>query len=134
MLSIILLRHGKTAGNLAGRYNGRTDDPLCEEGIGEAQEAQHFPALSLVYASPMLRAQQTAKICFPNAKIVTIHDLREMDFGDFEGRTAQEMEFDPDYRAWVAGGFIDSCPKCEGIQDFARSAAAATPKPTQSSM
>ena len=125
MLSIILLRHGKTAGNLVGRYNGRTDDPLCEEGFREAQEAQHYPALSLVYASPMLRAQQTAQICFPNAKIVTINDLREMDFGDFEGRTAQEMEQDADYRAWVAGGCIDRCPNGEGIPDFAQRAAAA---------
>ncbi|MCE5187963.1 MAG: histidine phosphatase family protein [Eubacteriales bacterium] len=125
MLSIILLRHGKTAGNLAGRYNGRTDDPLCAEGSREAEEAQHYPNVSLVYSSPMLRARQTAGICFPNAKIVTVPDLREMDFGDFEGRTAQEMEFDSDYRAWVAGDCVERCPNGEGIPGFAQRAAAA---------
>ncbi|NLI53937.1 MAG: histidine phosphatase family protein [Clostridiales bacterium] len=125
MLSIVLLRHGKTEGNLSGRYNGRTDDPLCEEGVREAQAAPHYPHVSLVYASPLKRTQQTARICFPNAEIVTIDDLREMDFGDFEGRTAAEMENDADYRAWVAGGCVDLCPGGESIPLFARRAAAA---------
>ena len=125
MLTIYLLRHGKTAGNLSGRYNGRTDEPLCEEGLREAEAAERHPEISLVYSSPMLRARQTAKICFPNAEIVTVPDLREMDFGDFEGRTAQEMEFDSDYRAWVAGGCVDRCPNGEGIPDFGQRAAAA---------
>ena len=124
-MTIWLLRHGKTAGNLLGRYNGRTDDPLCEEGVREAEAAQHHPEISLVYSSPMLRARQTAKICFPYAEIVTVPDLREMDFGDFEGRTAEEMEFDPAYRAWVAGGCVDRCPNGEGIPDFGQRAATA---------
>ena len=125
MLSIVLLRHGKTEGNLYGRYNSRTDEPLCAEGIAGAEAARHFPEISLVYASPMQRAQQTARICYPNAQIVTIPDLREMDFGDFEGRTADEMEHDADYRAWVAGGCVDVCPNGEGIPDFAKRAATA---------
>jgi len=125
MLSIVLLRHGKTEGNLLGRYNGRTDEPLCAEGIAGAEKARHFPEISLVYASPLQRTQQTAQICFPNAEIITIPDLREMDFGDFEGRTADEMEHDADYRAWVAGGCVDVCPNGEGIPDFAKRAATA---------
>ena len=125
MLSIILLRHGKTEGNLENRYNGRTDDPLCPLGIQEAEAEPHYPEVPLVYASPLRRAQQTAQIFFPNAAIQTVQDLREMDFGDFEGRTAQEMENDPDYKAWVAGGCVDACPNGEGVPDFARRASAA---------
>lgn len=125
MLSIVLLRHGKTAGNQLGRYNGRTDEPLCEEGIREAEAAERHPEIQLVYSSPMLRARQTAKICFPNAEIIPIPNLREMDFGDFEGRTAQEMELDPVYRTWVDGGCVDRCPNGEGIRDFGRRASAA---------
>ena len=125
MLTIWLLRHGKTAGNRLGRYSGRTDEPLCEEGVHEAEAAERHPEISLVYSSPMLRARQTAQICFPNAEIVTIPNLREMDFGDFEGRTAQEMEFDPVYREWVAGGCVKRCPNGEGISDFGRRAAVA---------
>ena len=67
MLSIVLLRHGKTQGNLENRYNGRTDEPLSEIGLAEAKAGQHYPEIPLVYASPMQRAQQTAKIFFPKA-------------------------------------------------------------------
>ncbi len=125
MLSIILLRHGKTQGNLENRYNGRTDEPLSEIGLAEAQAGRHYPEIPLVYVSPMLRAQQTARIFFPNAKIETVSDLREMDFGDFEMRTAEEMANDEPYRTWVAGGCVDQCPNGEGIPDFAKRAAAA---------
>ncbi len=125
MLSIILLRHGKTQGNLDNRYNGRTDEPLCALGIAEAEAEAHYPEIPLVYASPLRRAQQTAKIFFPNAAIETVQDLREMDFGDFEGRTSKEMEEDEIYRAWVAGGCVDRCPNGEGIPDFAKRASAA---------
>ena len=125
MLSIVLLRHGKTEGNLENRYNGRTDDPLCPLGIQEAEAEPHYPEIPLVYASPMRRAQQTAQIFFPNAAIQTVQDLREMDFGDFEGRTAQEMEHDPAYRAWVAGGCVDASPGGEGIPEFAKRTTAA---------
>ena len=125
MLSIILLRHGKTQGNLENRYNGRTDDPLCAEGVAQALAEPNYPEISFVYASPMRRAQQTAGIFFPNAAIQTVQDLREMDFGDFEGRTATEMEHDEAYRAWVAGGCIDVCPNGEGIPGFAKRASSA---------
>ena len=125
MLSVILLRHGKTRGNLENRYNGRTDDPLCEEGIAEAEAAERHPEIPFVYASPMRRAQQTARIFFPNAEIKTVQDLREMDFGDFEGRTAEEMAQDPAYRTWVAGGCVDVCPNGEGVAEFAKRASAA---------
>ena len=122
MLSIILLRHGKTQGNLENRYNGRTDEQLSEIGRAEAEAGRHYPEISFVYVSPMQRAQQTARIFFPNAKMETVFDLREMDFGDFEMRTAEEMANDEPYRAWVAGGCVDVCPNGEGIPDFAKRA------------
>ena len=125
MLSIMLIRHGRTEGNLLDRYNGRTDEPLCAEGVLDAESAPHDSAITLAYASPLQRTQQTARICFPNASIITVPGLREMDFGDFEGRTAIEMKNDADYRAWVAGGCVDVCPNGEGVAGFARRAAAA---------
>ena len=69
MAEIILVRHGKTAGNLEGRYIGsRTDEPLCEEGIHALEEKVRegiYPPVDLVYASPMIRCRQTAKILWP---------------------------------------------------------------------
>ncbi len=124
-MEIILLRHGKTAANLENRYNGRTDDPLCEDGLREANAAKRYPTFTHVYVSPLLRAQQTAAICFPNAEQIVVNDLREMNFGDFEGRTAEEMEHDSAYCTWVAGNCLDACPNGESVPQFARRAAEA---------
>jgi alpha-ribazole phosphatase len=124
-MELILLRHGKTAANLEHRYNGVTDDPLCEEGLSEARSTRAYPDIPLVYVSPLKRARQTADICFPNAEKTIVDSLREMNFGDFEGRTAQEMEHDSDYRAWVDGGCVEACPNGESIPSFAKRAMAA---------
>ena len=51
-----------------------------------------------VYVSPLCRAVDTARVLFPAARLVPVHDLREMGFGIFEGRNYVEMERDPDYR------------------------------------
>ena len=117
-MEVILIRHGQTEGNLAGRYIGRTDEPLCPEGIQSVRLLGKFPAVSCVYASPMLRASQTASLLFPNAEQVIYDDLREMDFGDFEDRSAKDMEADEAYRTWVDGGCLGRCPNGESIEEF----------------
>ena len=113
-----LIRHGKTAGNLAGRYVGRSDVPLCPEGRAEALCARRDETVKTVYVSPLLRARETAAILFPNAEQIAVDDLREMDFGDFEGRTAAEMEHDPAYRAWVDDLCTGACPNGESQAGF----------------
>ena len=66
MGEILLIRHGKTAGNLEGRYIGsRTDESLCEEGILGLKEKEYPPA-SRIYASPMRRCVETAGIYGPD--------------------------------------------------------------------
>jgi len=117
-MRIILMRHGQTESNIHGRYNGRTDEPLCESGITQARSVVFSDNMDCVYVSPMLRAIQTARICFPNAEMHIIEDLREMDFGDFEGRTADEMACDADYRKWVDGNCEGRCPNGEDIVSF----------------
>mgnify|MGYP000934530215 CR=1 FL=1 len=117
-MRILLIRHGMTEGNIHRRYNGRTDEPLCEQGILQAQAAGVLNTMAHVYVSPMKRAMQTAKICFPNAKTHIIEDLREMDFGDFEGRTADEMASDTAYLEWVKGNCQGQCPNGESIASF----------------
>ena len=85
-----LIRHGLTQGNLDGRYIGSgTDLPLCAEGRAQLEELKakfQYPDVPLVFCSPMLRAQQTAEVLFPNAKLTILQDLREMNFGKFENR------------------------------------------------
>ena len=115
-MTVWLLRHGMTADNARGRYQGRRDTPLSPEGVRALRPADFSPAT--VYVSPLCRAVQTAQILFPAAALVTVGDLAEMDFGDFDGRTADEMAGDPAYRAWVEQGCSTRCPNGETCAEF----------------
>lgn len=113
---IYLLRHGLTIYNAEKRYQGVRDIPLSPEGKAQLCQADISPAL--VYVSPLRRARQTAELVFPNAELVTVDALREMNFGVFEGRNYIEMEHDPEYRTWVASECRTRCPGGETKQEF----------------
>lgn len=121
-----LMRHGSTAGNELRRYVGRaTDEPLSETGVAQCAQAGSFAQVGLVYASPQVRAVQTARLCFPKARVVEVEGLEEYDFGDFEGRSAHDMEDCAPYREWVDGGCVGRCPGGESRAEYvARSNAA----------
>jgi len=117
-MKVVLIRHGQTAGNLAGRYIGRTDEPLSTWGASHVHTLGEFPDVTCVFVSPMLRARQTSALLFPHAEQIVCDDLREMDFGDFEGKSAADMENDVLYRSWVESGCVDSCPNGESMAIF----------------
>jgi len=121
-LLIYLIRHGETAWNAVRKYQGSVDLPLSPEGAAALCRADFCPGK--VYVSPLLRARQTASILFPDAPQLVVEELREMSFGDFEGRSPDEMENDPAFRAWVDGDCVAPCPNGESREEFtARSAA-----------
>ncbi len=120
-MEIFFIRHGATAGNQQRRYIGRTDEPLCEVGIAQVLTLRAtMPPPDRLFVSPMLRARQTAKLLFPGVPAAVINDLREMDFGDFEGRTADELSNDPAYRAWVGTECTAPVPGGEDVAAFKR--------------
>ena len=85
---IYIMRHGKTDRNKANVLQGRSDDPLNEEGIEQAKEAAaklrsiHFDH---VFCSPLIRAVETAELVAPDVKPVIDERLIEMDYGPWEG-------------------------------------------------
>ena len=113
-----IIRHGMTVGNTERRYTGVSDVPLCEAGREQAERAKKDPDRTTVYVSPLRRTHETAAILFPNAKQIVVDGLQEMDFGVFEGRTADEMEHDPAYRAWVEDYCRGACPGGESQEGF----------------
>lgn len=115
-MRIELIRHGETAYQAEGRYQGRTDVPLSESGRGALRPAAR--AVDTVYVTPLRRTAETAALLFPQAAQIAVDALREMDFGAFEGRNYREMAQDPAYRAWVEGGCLGRCPGGEGKADF----------------
>ena len=121
-MRLTIMRHGATEANLAHRYEGaRTDSPLCEQGVQQCRRINGglLPTdVRKVYTSTMLRARQTARLCFPLARVVQTPHLEEFDFGVFEGRTANQMENDNLYRMWVESGCVDPCPNGDTLYDY----------------
>ena len=115
-MKVWLLRHGRTAYNREGRYQGQRDIPLSQEGEAELRQADFAP--EIVWVSPLCRARRTAEILFPSAQQIVVEALREMDFGAFEGLSYRETEHDPAYRAWVDGGCMGRCPGGEDRVEF----------------
>lgn len=125
-MTVWLIRHGRTEWNDTGRYQGQTDLPLSNEGEAELTRADFSP--KTVYVTPLKRTQETARILFPDARQIVIDDLREMDFGVFEGRTYIEMENDAQYREWVEDKCRGRCPGGESREEFAARVCAAFEK------
>lgn len=122
-MRVYLLRHGETDWNARKKYLGRTDLPLSERGREALVRADISP--DVVYVSPLRRTAETAEILFPGARQAVVPDLREMDFGAFEGKSWKEMENLPAYRIWVDGGCVDAPPGGESRPEFCRRVCAA---------
>lgn len=119
-----LIRHGLTRANLEGIYAGSgTDLPLCPEGIAQLEELKkefRYPNVGLVLTSPMLRARQTADILFPGVQQIGLNDLREIDFGAFEGKSAAQLQNDPAFHDWLDPEKQTTPPGGESGKDFAQ--------------
>ena len=118
-MSVLLIRHGLTAGNLEGRYIGcRTDEGLCAVGI-EALRQAAYPPVRRLLISPMRRCAETAALLYPGIAPEVVPDFRECDFGAFEGKNYAELNGRADYQAWIDSGGALPFPGGESRADFA---------------
>jgi broad specificity phosphatase PhoE len=113
MGEVLLLRHGRTEWSLNGRHTGRTDIPLLPEGERDARALRPWLDTRNVVAaftSPLQRAGRTAELAGIDA--IVDADLREWDYGDYEGITTKQIrESVPE---WYL--FRDGCPNGESPQ------------------
>jgi probable phosphoglycerate mutase len=96
-MNILLVRHGETAWNREGRYQGRTDIPLSETGQAQVaalgKKLAHI-AITIAYASPLSRAKNTAEAILGDRKVALWLDagLLEISHGEWEGQLASDVE------------------------------------------
>lgn len=119
---IHFIRNGLTGANLDGRYIGHIDVPLCAEGLQQLEQLKgdaEYPEADAVFSSPLSRCVHTAEILYPTKKPLIINDLIEYSFGEFEGKTAAELEHYPMFPGWLAGEPDAEPPFGESSEAFA---------------
>jgi broad specificity phosphatase PhoE len=92
---LVMLRHGETEGNSSVRFHGSGDVPLSDEGRAHMRRAAHALAtewFDLVVASPLRRSWEGARIVAGGAPLRVEEGFREVDFGRWEGLTAEEIQ------------------------------------------
>jgi broad specificity phosphatase PhoE len=116
MRTLYLARHGQSLSNAVRRFQGAQDIPLSD--LGRRQAAALAARLRLrtlahVYASPLVRAHETAEIVARElgVPVTLVDDLRELCLGEWEGRTVDEIRALPGdpYNCWVRDP-LAGCP------------------------
>jgi probable phosphoglycerate mutase len=115
---VVLVRHGETEWAREGKHTGRTDIPLTERGrrqgeaVGAALEGRRF---ALVLTSPLERALETCRLAGFGDVAELRDELREWDYGAYEGRKTVEIREEvPGWTLWR-----DGAPEGETIEEVA---------------
>lgn len=125
MNTLFIIRHGSTAFNEAHRYCGSTDCSLSSHGRNQvARLGSQFNTVPLtrVVHSPMHRCVESATAVAKenNLPLESVSDLREIDFGDWEGLTFNEAhaQYPADAKALLAGNPSFSFPNGESAVEL----------------
>jgi probable phosphoglycerate mutase len=112
---VVLVRHGETEWSRSGKHTGSTDVPLTERGREQAEALGAWlreRRFEVVLTSPLVRASETCRLAGYGDVAQRRDDLREWDYGDYEGRTTPEIrEEHPAWTLWrdgVPGGETDA--------------------------
>lgn len=100
---------------------GQENLPLSPNGINFLKELLknfNYPDVELVYTSPLKQCIETAEIIFPDKKPVVKSELLDMDLGEFEGKTYEELVEDEDFKKWIQDSVGNTPPYGESAQDF----------------
>jgi alpha-ribazole phosphatase len=122
---LLLVRHGEPDESMHGRCYGRLDVPLSAAGLRRAAavgEALRSNEIAVVYTSPLQRALDTARAVASAHGLEAIprEALRELDFGELEGRSHEEIASEhPDlYRFWMEDPSTVRFPGGEALSDL----------------
>lgn len=112
----MLVRHGETEWSVSGQHTGNTDIPLTDTGrrqaeaLGRRLSAWNF---ALVLTSPLSRALETCQLAGLGERAEVTDDLREWDYGEYEGRRTVDIRQErPGWTVWNGG-----VPGGESVED-----------------
>lgn len=111
-MKLYLIRHGQTMWNVDGRIQGKTDIPLNDTGLCQAdllsaameERVVENGPVTAVFSSPLKRAEQTATIVAARISlpVISVKELKEVDFGLWEGLTWDMIHrrYQEDFAVW----------------------------------
>ncbi|MCR5808870.1 MAG: histidine phosphatase family protein [Clostridiales bacterium] len=105
-MKLTLLRHGNTEGNVRGLYYGASDIPILpesEEELKALAEKGGYPVVGKYYTSGMKRAEQSFAALYGDIPHEALPGMREIDLGEFEMRSYEELKNDPKFIEWCTG-------------------------------
>ena len=120
---VYIIRNGETKEEVEGKYIGHTDVELSGEGRKQLESMRDklvYPPVDAVISSPLKRCTETAAILYPDNKFITIDSLIECNFGEFEGKDAEELKDYPVFPHWLAGEKGVEPPFGESNEAFAK--------------
>jgi alpha-ribazole phosphatase len=123
MSRVFFIRHAET--EMAGRYCGHSDPELNAQGRAQLIKLTHLlsqDAIETVYSSDLRRAKSTAQAIAAARNIPQVlrPALREIDFGEWEGMSWEQIQqLDPDFaQEWMAAYPHLPAPSGESFQAF----------------
>lgn len=132
---IYLARHGKTQANREDRFAGRSDEPLCEEGVSQFQglaEKCGSRGFTAVYAGPLPRTIQSAQIIAGTCGLTvhTVAGLIDINLPHWDTLTKDEIRqrFGNEYPTWLATPEKFHVPGCENLAAVQKRAVAEVEK------
>lgn len=127
MTTLLLVRHGETELKSSERYWGHTDVKLGTLGMEQVEKLRDLLAtekIDIIFSSNLKRASKTAEIIASrhNAKIIICAELREVNFGDIEGLTFNEVtqRYPEVAKSWIDGNLELKYPGGESLGEFAK--------------
>lgn len=126
-VTVYFLRHGQTRYNSEKRFYGVTDIGLNDTGAAEAlYAAENLKTIAFagVYSSPLSRAMETAAIVMEHnaapVEIVRMESMREVDFGEWEGMLASDIEakYAPDWKDYIKRFYEYTFPNGDNIRVY----------------
>ncbi|MFH1228692.1 MAG: histidine phosphatase family protein [Planctomycetota bacterium] len=122
-MKLYLIRHGETDYTESGRLCGIIDAPLNRKGIKQAKKlAKQLKRIGpmVIYASPLSRTMQTARIVGRETRIIKCPELKETNLGRWEGLTFEEIRkrFPGAMRRWVKSPLTFGAPGGEKLSQL----------------
>lgn len=120
---IHFIRHGAVDETLRGKYIGSTDVHLSEKGrknLCEIRDNFGYPYAEKIYTSPLSRCTESCSIIYPKRDVKVIGAFSECDFGDWEGKSANDLAGNPIFVNWLQNSDKTPPPNGESGSDFTR--------------